>query len=156
MLSSSEIAEFLKATCEKGLSFKFTAKGTSMSPFICNGDSVIINPLFKKDTIKEGDIVAYITPDGGNLILHRIIKKNSQYLLKGDNVFHNDGYCDKKNIHGYVKKVIITGKNIPIFHKIIRNFFLFFNNFKKIIAFLSRHKILTPVCRLTNKVLNEK
>lgn len=128
----------------------------SMSPFICNGDSIIIEPVFKKKKIETGDIVAFITPDEGHLIIHRIIKKNSQYLLKGDNAFHSDGYCEKNDIHGYVKNIIINGKNVPNYHKTIRRCFLFLNNFKKIIAFSSQYKILTPVCRITNKVLNEK
>jgi signal peptidase I len=155
LLSSKEISDLLKKTCEKGLPFKFTAKGMSMSPFICNGDSIIIEPIFKNGLIEEGDIVAFISPEEGRLIVHRVIKKQIQYLLKGDNVYHSDGYCEKKHIHGYVKKVMITGKNVRGFHKTIRFFFLFLNNYKKSIALLSRYKILTPVCRLTNKVLNE-
>jgi len=156
VLSSKEIAEFLKTTCEKGLPFKFTAKGMSMSPFICNGDSIIIEPIFKKESIEEGDIVAFISPEEGRLIVHRVIKKKIQYLLKGDNVYQSDGYCEKKYIHGYVQKVIITDKNVRGYHKTIRIFFLFLDHYKKIIALLSRYKILTPICRLTNKVLNEK
>jgi signal peptidase I len=155
LLSSKEIAEFLKTTCEKGLPFKFTAKGMSMSPFICNGDSIIIEPIFKKGSIEEGDIVVFISPEDGRLIVHRVILKKRLYLLKGDNIYQSDGYCKKKHIHGYVKKVIITGKNARGFHKIIRFFFLFLNNYKKSIALLSRYKILTPVCRFANKVLNE-
>ena len=152
-VSNKDIAGLLKTTCEKGIPFKFTANGASMSPFICNGDSLIIYPIFKKRKIKIGDIVAFITPSEGLLIIHRIIKVNGQYLLKGDNVYHNDGYCEKKYIHGYVKKVIIIEKKLPIYRKTIRKLFLFLNNFKKIIALLSRYKILTPVCRLFNKFL---
>jgi len=154
LLSNRDIADFLKATCKKGIPFRFTAKGMSMSPFICNGDSLTIEPIYKK-TIEEGDIVACITPGESRLIIHRIIKKNRLYLLKGDNVYHSDGYYEKKYVHGYVKEIHIS-KNIFSGHrKTIRRFFLFLNNFKKIISFLSRYKILTPVCRLSNKILNE-
>lgn len=154
LLSSKEIADFLKKTLKKEIPFKFTAKGTSMSPFICSGDSLIIEPVLQNRSIEEGDIVAIITPEEGYLIVHRIIRKNRHYLLKGDNVYPEDGYYSQTDIHGYVGKIIIARKYSHGYRKTIRYIFLFFNKFKKMIAFLSRYKILTPVCRLTNKVLN--
>ncbi len=155
ILSSRETAGFLKATCDKGVAFKFAAKGLSMSPFICNGNLLIIEPVFKKK-LEVGDIVAFITPEDGKLIIHRIIKKkNRQYLLKGDNVYCNDGYYKKEFIHGYVKTIIIRGKLYGC-RKIFHNLFFYLSTFKKSIALLSRYKILTPVCRLTNKVINEQ
>ena len=51
------------------------------------------------------------------------------------------------------KNVLIIGKKIPIFCPAIQKIFLFLNNFKKIIALSSRYKILTPVCRIANKLL---
>ena len=154
LLSNREIAGFLKKTCQKGIPFKFTAKGMSMSPFICDGDALIIEPICKIKRIEKGDIVACISPVEGHLIIHRVIKKqNGQYLLKGDNVYHCDGYCREKDIHGCVKKVIIMRKKIHTFHKLIRKIFLFLNNFKKIIAFSSRYKLLTPVCRMTSRFI---
>ena len=156
MLSGRDVADFLKSTCAKGIPFKFTATGLSMAPFICNGDSLIIDPILNGKTITKGDIVAFITPDEGRLIVHRMVKKKQgQYLIKGDNVYHTDGYYKQEYIYGSVTK-IITSINKGNFHKIIRKFFLFLNNFKMILAFLSRYKILTPICRITNKILNEK
>ena len=152
LLSSKEIAGFLKKTCEKGIPFKFTATGMSMSPFICDGDSLIIEPL--KKIPAAGDIVAFINPARGYLIIHRVIEKqNEQYLLKGDNVYSYDGYCEKKDIHGIVKKIIITQKNLRSPGRLVRKFFLFLNNYKKTIAFFSKYKLLTPVCRVTNKLI---
>lgn len=75
MLSSRGVATLLKSTCGNGASFKFTAKGFSMSPFICSGDSLLIGPIPNKKTLSEGDIVALVTPEEGRLIIHRIIKK---------------------------------------------------------------------------------
>lgn len=156
MLSGRDVADLLKSTCAKGIPFKFTATGLSMAPFICNGDSLIIDPILDRKTITEGDIVAFIPPDEGRLIVHRMIKKKEgHYLIKGDNAYQNDGYFKQEYIYGYVKK-IIPSINCGNFHKVIRKFFLFLNNFKMILAFLSRYKILTPICRITNKILNEK
>jgi len=154
LLSSKEVAGFLQETCKKGIPFKFTAKGMSMSPFICDGDSLIIEPFIKKENPGIGDIVAFINPVGGNLIIHRVIKKqHKQYLLKGDNVYYCDGYYDSKDIHGIVKKIIIAGENFRGPGLLIRKIFLFFNNLKTIIVFFSRYKILTLVCRLINKLI---
>ena len=154
LLSSKEVADFLQETCKKGIPFKFTAKGMSMSPFICDGDSLIIEPFTKKENPGIGDIVAFINPVRGNLIIHRVIKKqHKQYLLKGDNVYSHDGYCDNKDIHGIVKKIIIARKNFYWPGWLLRKIFLFLNNFKKTIAFFSRYRLLTLVCRPVNKLI---
>ena len=127
----------------------------SMSPFICDGDAVIIKPYSSQRDIETGDIAAYINPQAGRLIIHRIIKKfNGRYLLKGDNICLCDGYCDKKDIHGYVKQITISPKSTHGLEKPIRTLFLFLNKFKNIIAFLSRCKLLTFVCRIANKSIH--
>ena len=155
ILSSKETADFLKSACNKGVAFKFTAKGLSMSPFIYNGDALIIEPVSKKE-LETGDIVAFTTQEEGKLIIHRIIKKkNCHYLLKGDNVYYNDGYYKKESIHGYVKTIIIR-KKLYGCRKMFHIFCLYLNNFKKTMAFFSRHKILTVACRVFNKVLDEQ
>lgn len=152
-LSSKEVAGFLKKTCTKGIPFKFTAKGMSMSPFICDGDSLIIEPLLKGKVPGTGDIVAFINPVRGYLVIHRVIQRqNERSLLKGDNVYFPDEYCDNKDIHGIVKKIIIAEKIQGSGWK-ARKFFLFLNNFKKVIAFFSRYKLLTLMCRLANKLI---
>lgn len=154
-ISSIELAELLKDVCSKGLPFKFTATGMSMSPFICDGDTIVIEPYSENRPLQVGDIVAFTEPVTKKLIVHRIVQEqNNHFLLKGDNVFPNDGLFRKKSIHGYVKKVIILGKNFHIYYGFTRRVFLFLNNFKKIISFLSRHKILTLICRVQNKILS--
>ena len=105
-LSNQALGGFLKTITLKGASFKFTARGMSMSPFICCGDSLVIAPI--KKTLKKGDIVAFISSSKDNLIIHRIVHiKNNKFLLKGDNVYNADGYVKKECIYGYVKKVIV-------------------------------------------------
>ncbi|MBT3386840.1 MAG: S24/S26 family peptidase [Desulfobacula sp.] len=154
LLSSKQIASLLKKTCEKQVSFKFTAKGMSMSPFICDGDSLIIKPFTRGKKPGIGDIIAFINPVEGYLVIHRVIKiKNKQYLLKGDNVYYHDGYCDDKDIHGIVKNIILARKTFQGPKRLLRNSFLYLNDYKKTMAFLSRYKILTLVCRLINKLI---
>jgi len=154
LLSSKEIASFLKETCQKKVSFKFTARGMSMAPFICDGDALIIEPITENKIPVIGDIVAFINPAEGFLVIHRVIRiQNNEYLLKGDNVYYNDNYCHNKDIHGIVKKIVITKDRFHGPDRVLRKMFLFVNNFKKTIAFLSRHNLLTLMCRLINKLI---
>ncbi len=145
------MGDMLAAICARGNQFRFTAMGASMSPVICSGDVLIINPV--TNDIDLGDIVACITPGVNNLLVHRVVgKRGCCFLLKGDNVWHNDGYCGKNSIHGCVKEVLFEGKESNIFHKTVwavcsRNKF-----FKKIFALASRFNILTFVCRVANRL----
>jgi len=126
----------------------------SMSPFICDQDSIIVQPMNGNKNFELGDIVACTRPDNGHLIVHRIVEiKNSLFGIKGDNVYAWDGYFEKKNIHGCIGEVIISKKKGPCFYQLLRKSFLVLNRFSKIIAVLSRYNILTPGCRLINKLL---
>jgi signal peptidase I len=154
-LSGKDMAVLLKAVCEKGVPFKFTAKGSSMSPFICNGDSLVIHPAVNnKNFPKNGDIVALVTPEDGHLIIHRIIRKNKDlYLTKGDNLFETDGYFRRENIHGYVTQ-IIPEQELAGPQAYIRNAFFFLNRLKPVAAVLSQYKLLPLICRTANRILN--
>ena len=55
---------------------------------------------------ETGDVVAFLAPDTGDLILHRIILKiKESYQMKGDNNWESDGIFSKNNLIGYVKKI---------------------------------------------------
>ncbi len=122
-----------------------------MSPAICSGDSLIIDPI--TDNIGLGDIVAYISPETNQLVIHRIVgNKNGYYLLKGDNVWHNDGRCGKDSIYGYVKFVLIVGNKGNFFQKSVRAVFTRNDFLKKTFALASRFNILTFACRVANRI----
>ncbi len=124
-----------------------------MSPFICGGDAILIEPATLRK-VQVGDIAAYICPENGILIIHRIVtEKNGKYLLKGDNVFHFDGWIEEKDIHGYVKDVIFLRKKLPNINYFFRRLFLFLNKFKKSVGIFSRYKITTLFCRISNKFI---
>ena len=153
-VSGKELAGLVKTTCEKGFPFKFKARGGSMSPFICNGDSVVVEPLPPYEQFNVGDVVACKVPENGRLIIHRIIdKKNTKFLIKGDNVFDADGFFDKKDIYGIIK-IIVPQKTGSFFHRKSRQVGLSLGRMNKPIAFLSRYKILLPMCRIANKFLS--
>ena len=75
----------------------------SMTPKIRVGDAVVVDKKVDTKSLKEGDIIAY-KADGGIVIVHRIIKVNSDntYTTKGD--FNNT--ADSK----YVNPDQVVGK----------------------------------------------
>ena len=84
-----------------------------MSPFIKDGDVLTISPLSSSPGI--GDVVAFIYPETGRLVIHREIgKKGGSYLIKGDNALETDGLVHKENIFGFVKRVERKGKKVFI------------------------------------------
>lgn len=152
LLSSRDIAGLLIKTCEKGHDFKFTARGASMWPYICDGDTITIIPL--PPILRAGDIVAFTAPEKGNLIIHRIVKKQAgQYLLKGDNVFSFDGWIPPKNIHGLVDNITSAKKKAAGIRLLFLKFIDILRRYKKTIAALSRYNISTLLFRSFRKMI---
>lgn len=60
-----------------------TVAGTSMSPALCEGDVLTIR---KYDDYEIGSILVF-TYKNGELLVHRLLKKDDRYFCKGDNAF---------------------------------------------------------------------
>ncbi len=110
-LPEGELIALMRTVLNRGADFCFTVSGQSMSPFILNGDTVTIRPWsWKKPGI--GRVVAFIHPDHGRLIIHRIVgKREKVYLIRGDSVFASSiDTVALENIIGYVSKVERNGR----------------------------------------------
>lgn len=57
----------------EGHPVRFTARGTSMFPFICDGDLLTVVPAGAND-LRVGDVVLYERPDG-RLVAHSLVVK---------------------------------------------------------------------------------
>jgi signal peptidase I len=113
-LSGPALIELLRAVMDKGLPFRFRAKGVSMSPFIKDGDVITVSPLFGA-LPRRGDVVAYTHPQTQRLVVHRIVaKKGDYFIVKGDNTSNTDDLILKANILGHVTRVKRNGKKIII------------------------------------------
>lgn len=111
-LSSGALAAILKATLDKGFSFKFTVKGFSMLPYIRTGDIVTVSPL-SSSAIGLGKVVAFIHPRTAKFNIHRIVGSwRKAYLIKGDSVIKFDGLIPIRNILGCVTNVERNGKKV--------------------------------------------
>ena len=111
-LTGKALNELLQAVLDKGVPFRFKAKGFSMSPFIKNDDVITVSPL-ESFSLYPGQIVAFIHPQTRKLNVHRIIKKKGHsYLIKGDNSFKTNGHIPIKNIMGHVTRIERRGKKV--------------------------------------------
>jgi len=108
-LSGTAVVALLSAVHEKGADFRFRASGTSMAPVIRDGDIITLSPL-KGIKLVSGDIVAFLHPETGKLIIHRLIDESPDtFLAKGDNSLDPDGLIPKPNILGVVTRIERNG-----------------------------------------------
>jgi|GEM_PF-304392 len=137
-LSGSEVLpELVKEVLSKGVECRLQVKGYSMSPFIKDGDMITISPVFGS-LPRLGDVIAFIHPKAGKLLIHRVVwKSRDAYLLKGESALESDGLINKENILGLVTKVERKGKRI----------FLGLGPERFLIALLTRTNLLLPVLR---------
>ena len=134
-ISASSLEKLMDAVLERGKSFRFQAKGWSMSPFILDGDLISVVPI-SNSKLKTGDIVAYINPGSSKLVVHRIVSdQQNAYLIRGDNQDDQDSdIILPENILGRVMRIERAGRNIR----------LGLGPEKSLIAKLSRKGLLQP------------
>ena len=85
-LSGPAFVELIRAVLDRGVPFRFKAKGLSMHPFIRHGDVITITPL-SENLPRYGDVVAFVRPRTFALVVHRVVgKRDGAFLIKGDNV----------------------------------------------------------------------
>jgi len=140
-LSGKALLKLLSAVLEKGMPFRFMAKGTSMRPFIKNGDVITITPL-SGGPLSLGDVAIFLCLDTGKAMVHRVVgKQGDSFLMKGDNSPHPDGLIPKNGILGRISKVERNGADV--------SFGLGHARF--LIAILSRTGLLSVLVRPVRK-----
>jgi len=109
-LSAPVIMELIEAVHEKGASFRFQAKGYSMTPAIRDGDVITVSPL--KDIMPcRGDVLAFRHPERPQMLVHRVLHTMARkYFIKGDNCPEADGWIPAENILGLISKVERQGR----------------------------------------------
>ena len=115
-LNASDFHDLIE-TLFKNNSFctvKTVCKGFSMSPFIKDMDSITISPVNKGWKFNIGDVVVLPVKNKKNkIVIHRIVRtQEDSILLKGDNLFHADGWFNKNLIIGIVKDVFRNNKRL--------------------------------------------
>lgn len=101
-LAGESLAGLMRAVLERGKAFRFEARGTSMHPFIQNGDVVTVAP-FAAGGPRTGDIVVFVHPGTGGVRAHRVVDiDGGRFVLKGDNALDNDGALARDALLGIV------------------------------------------------------
>lgn len=130
-LSAPVIMDLIEAVHEKGASFRFQARGYSMTPAIRDEDAITVAPL--KDSMpRRGDVLAFRHPERPQMLVHRVLHATvRKYFIKGDNCSEADGWVPAENILGLITKVERRGKarfwpnrSVPSFFS--NNYLLFY------------------------------
>lgn len=96
----------------QGKPFKFKATGTSMTPFIKNGETITISPVTGNLTV--GDVGVYKDVQNKRVLIHRVTHVlPSGYVFKGDAFHNSDGFVAKTQVVGIVSSI---GCNQRSFH----------------------------------------
>jgi len=111
-LSGPGLLGLLQAVLGRGVPFRFRARGFSMYPFIRDGDVISVASPDRR-TPGVGQVVAFIHPDTGKLVVHRVLRRRSAaWLLRGDNVRESDGLVPLDRIVGRVISVERGGRPV--------------------------------------------
>jgi signal peptidase I len=109
-LSAPVIMELIEAVHEKGASFRFQARGHSMTPAIRDNDVITVSPLLTSIP-RRGDVLAFRHPEQEQMLVHRVLwAREEKCFIKGDNCPNADGWIPTENILGIITKVERAGK----------------------------------------------
>jgi len=134
IMPNKQFAVLMTAVLKKGKAFRFQASGSSMSPFIKDGDILTLVGLTQR-RIQLGNVLAFYHPHNGKLTVHRVVnRKQKTYLMKLDNGMSADGWVTHDQVIGIVQAIERGGNKIR-----------FGLGWEKVwIAHLSRWNILMP------------
>jgi hypothetical protein len=109
-LSAPVIMELIEAVHERGCTFRFRARGYSMTPAIRDGDVITLSPIGSKMP-GRGDVLAFRHPERAQMLVHRVLRKQEKcYFIKGDNCSEADGWVPAENLLGVITRVERKGK----------------------------------------------
>ena len=157
LLSDSAMAGITRDILDRGIPFRFSAPGTSMFPFIRDGDVITLVP-FNKAACGLGTIVAFFQPGTGQLVVHRIVGFAVKGCnIRGDNSSADDGIIPDSSIVGQVIHIERARKKVR----------LGLGPERVVIALLSRWRYLqffvyiagtalSPIKRFSGRILSRK
>lgn len=149
-LSRAVVLALMSAVLDRGLPFRFRARGSSMQPFIRDGDILTIAPVETGD-VRVGDIIAFRQEvNAPRVLIHRIVaRQNSRWLLRGDNALVADGEVDASDILGRVVRIERGSRKVRMGSAIFRHFISWLSNrgqlTKLVYGIATCHHLLRPV-----------
>lgn len=133
-LSGAGLQTLMGAALARGASFRFTARGFSMDPFVRDGDVLTVGVAARRP--KAGDIVAVRAQATGRLLVHRVVAHvPAGLLVRGDGSGQADGVFGPADVLGVVVVVERRGRVVRLGRGPER----------RLIALLSREGMLRPL-----------
>jgi hypothetical protein len=97
----------------RGKAIRFRASGSSMEPFILDGDLLVVHPLASR--VRRGDVLLYQS-SGGKVLAHRVVRRardGARLLARGDAVrWQNEDWIDVGSVLGRVVSLERDGRVI--------------------------------------------
>lgn len=95
---------------KQGTSLRVKGRGSSMYPFIRNGDTLLIEPK-SRNKLCIGDIIFYRRPEG-QYIAHRLVRKiePDTLITRGDNLTYYDEPVPDRHVFGRVVSIERDGR----------------------------------------------
>ena len=138
IMPNPQFVVLMEAVLKRGKAFRFQASGSSMNPFIKDGDILTLVNVSQGE-IKLGNVLSFIHPHNRKLLVHRVVNsKQKNYLMKPDNSANVDGWVNQQEIIGIVHSVE-RGESLIQFG---------LGWEKWLIAHLSRWNILMPIIQV--------
>lgn len=105
-LRGNSLGLVLAEVLGSGRSFRFAARGQSMTPFVRDGDVLTVVPLGSTQP-RRGDVVACIDPArAAGVVVHRVVSATAAgYVLQGDALQEPDGVYRLEQILGLVREI---------------------------------------------------
>jgi len=98
VLPGSELMPVIRAALERGQSVRLTANGSSMLPFIHDGETVELVP--PRSSLMRGDIVLAQSEED-KYVLHRVVRiEGDGVYLRGDAQKHREGPLPRHAVLG--------------------------------------------------------
>lgn len=100
------LISLMAAVLERGAVFRFKARGSSMTPFIRDGDLITVEPITRR-RVGTGSIVAFTRPETGQLVVHRVISlsKEAVFIVGDNNCDCPDGWIPRENLVGNIIRI---------------------------------------------------
>lgn len=109
LISFEEFESISTKILSSGMQLRFKANGSSMRPFIYDGDVVTIVRV-EVQRLKRGEVIL-ARLESGRIVVHRILRCEGQsFLVQGDALLHPDGYVSYENILGKVVSINRAGR----------------------------------------------
>ena len=113
-LSAPDMVGLLRDVLGKGASFRFKAKGFSMTPIIKDGDIITVSPCLSAG-LRSGDIAAFAHPVTDRLVVHRIVGiRGGSFFVKGDNNEDFDGLIPGSHVLGRITRIERDGRSVQL------------------------------------------